>query len=744
MECVAVLRAAALQTARDAATRLKPVLRPAEALAADRDRWALWLPVGLGMGIALYFSLPHEPPWWSGGAALAAALLVGGLGAGCADARRTVALLAALALGAMALGFTAAQVRTAWVAAPVVGERLGPVTVEGRVGRVEPRSDALRVTLVRPTVGRLAASAMPERVRLSLRGRQPAVRPGDHIRLRAMLMPPPEPSAPGAFDFQRRSYFERLGAVGYALGAATVTAAAHAGDAGFATAVDRQRLAIAARIRRHLDGDTGVVATALMNGERGAISAPVLAAIRDAGLVHLLAISGLHIGLVAGVLFVGMRAGLALAAPLTLRLPTKKIAAVVALAGAGAYTVLAGATVPSQRAFLMIGLVLLAVLVDRRGLSMRLVAWAAAAILLLTPESLLTASFQLSFAAVTALIAVYETVRLPAGRGAEAPTLPQRALFYLAGVALTTLVAGLATAPFAVYHFSRFAEYSLAANLLAVPVTALWVMPWAVVAFCLMPFGLAGLALAPMGWGIDVVIAVAKMVAAWPGAVVTLPAASPLGLAVVVVGGLWLCLWRQPWRLWGGIPVAVGLLLMLTAAPPDVLVDADGKLVAVRGADGGLLVSSRRAARFARQTWSRRNGDDRMTAWPEGGVSGDGRLACDRAGCLLHAGGHQVALVRRPEALAEDCHVADVVVSVVPVRRPCPAAAVVVDRFDLWREGAHAVWLGDDGVRVESVSGRRGDRPWVVRARNREQHRPAAARTADRQTLPHRVAADGG
>ena len=216
-----------------------------------------------------------------------------------------------------------------------------------------------------------------------------------------------------------------------------------------------------------------------MTGERSAIPPAVMAAVRDSGLAHLLAISGLHIGLVAGILFFGLRGALALVPPLALRYPIKKWAAAAAIPGAFAYALVAGATVPSQRAFLMIGLVLLAVLLDRRGLSMRTVAWAAVIILLLHPESLLGASFQLSFAAVTALIAGYEVVR---GRrrlgGNGPPVIWRRILFYVGGVALTTLIAGAVTAPFAAYHFNRLAAYGLAANLIAVPVTALWIMPW--------------------------------------------------------------------------------------------------------------------------------------------------------------------------------------------------------------------------------------------------------------------------
>ncbi len=421
------------------------------ALAGERERWALWLPVCLGLGVALYFALAVEPPLWLGAAGVAAAAVLG-----VAGRRRPVLLVAALGLGVVGGGFAVVQWRTAAVAAPMLEKRLGPTSVGGRVVRVETFPGSVRVTLEHPRIGGLAQDRTPEKVRLRLRGRQPALNPGDWIRLRGVIAPPP-PAAPGAFDFQRQSFFRGLGGVGFAYGAATVLS--RGGDEGLDAlwlGLARVRQHIAQRVLSSLEGPAGAVAAALMTGERSAIPPAVMAAVRDSGLAHLLAISGLHIGLVAGILFFGLRGALALVPPLALRYPIKKWAAAAAIPGAFAYALVAGATVPTQRAFLMIGLVLLAVLLDRRGLSMRTVAWAAVIILLLHPESLLGASFQLSFAAVTALIAGYEVVRGRRRLGGDGPpVIWRRILFYVGGVALTTLIAGAVTAPFAVYHFKR-------------------------------------------------------------------------------------------------------------------------------------------------------------------------------------------------------------------------------------------------------------------------------------------------
>ncbi len=696
-------------------------------LVAERDRWVLWTPVLLGCGIGLYFSLPVEPPFWVGLAIVAlsgAAAVAAGRAAAGDRGPWTTALLVASGVVLLGAGFAGAQWRASTVAAPVLSEPLGAASVVGRVVAVETRPKAVRVTLDRLRISRVAAARTPERARLRLTGSQPAIDPGDWIRVRASLSPPPAPAAPGAFDFQRRAYFERLGAVGFGYGAATVVATASEGG-GFsaAIAIARLRRAVVDRVLAHTDQRSGPVMAALMTGERGAIAPAVMDAIRDAGLAHLLAISGLHIGLVAGILFVGVRAALALVPRLALRHPIKKWAAAAAIVGALAYALMAGATVPTQRAFLMIGLVLVAVLVDRRGLSMRTVAWAAVVVLLVQPESLLGPSFQMSFAAVVALIAAFEVLSARRGSAADgAPGPGRRIALYVGSVGLTTLIAGAATLPFVIYHFNRFADYGLAANLVAVPITALWVMPWAVAAFLLMPFDLEAVALTPMAWGVEAVIRIAETVASWPGAVAMLPAMPTWGLVAAAVGGLWLCLWRRRWRLLGLAGIAGGMATLVLVEPPHVLIDGRGALMAVRVDSGLLAVSSVRTARFTGETWLRRAGQEESAPWPETGRWPDGPLACDAQGCLYRHGGRVVALVGQEGALIEDCWLADVVVSRVPVRRPCPAATVI-DRFDLWREGGHALWLDGETVRVETVNARRGHRPWVARPKPR--HTPA-------------------
>lgn len=692
--------------------------RAVEQLLAERSRWPLWLPVCLGLGIALYFELDFEPAPAIGPSLLILSLaLVVGL-------RRRPALLA-LAAGLLAavLGFGAAQFATWRSAAPVLAKRVGPVVVEARVLEVDLLPEGRRIVAEPRSIAKVEKAELPARIRIRLTKGGDPLAPGEWFRVRAILMPPPAPAMPGAYDFQRQAWFDRLGAVGFAVGAASRLEPPE-GDApsGWRLAVAKLRHAMTERIVAVLPGGTGGVAAALITGEMGPIPPDVNQAFRDSGLAHLLSISGIHMSLVAGIAFVALRALFALIPWVALRHPIKKWSAAIALVLVGAYTLLAGAPVPAQRSFLMLALVLVAVMVDRLQISTRLVAWAAALVMVWTPIGVLGPSFQMSFGAVIALIAFYEAFSGRLASWHEGRGVAGQVALYFVGIALTTVVATVATTPFAVYHFNRFALYALPANAAAVPITGFWVMPWAMVACLLMPFGLESWGLVPMGWGVDAIIAVATGVSAWPGAVRLVPSMSEWGLLLVALGGLWICIWRGTWRRWGVVPVCLGLATSWLADPPDIIVSGDAKLIAVRGRAGEYLLSSGKGGRIAEETWTRRAAAEKGETWPEAGAAANGMLSCDALGCLYRGNGRTVALVRRGEALQEDCGSADLVVSPIPVSAACRAAARVVDRIDVWRSGAHAVWLSPSGIRVESVDASRGRRPWVPA------HPPAADR----------------
>lgn len=682
-------------------------------LLAERERWPLWLPVFLGLGIAAYFSLPVEPPLWLG---LALSVLV--VVPWVVLRRRAWTAIIALPLLVLTLGFAIGQWRTVLVQAPVLERPSGKVLVSGVVAEVEAVADGgQRVTLEQLQVN--LDGPLPTKARLRLKQAEP-VPVGAEIRLWANLMPPSQPVAPGAFDFARHAWFLGLGAVGSGLSEVEILT-----PPGQGYWLNRLRHQVTLRVTEAIPGAAGGVAAALITGETAGIPRQVMDQYRDSGLAHLLSISGLHMSLLAGMAFFILRGGLALVPRVALNHPIKKWAALAAMILTFLYMLLAGAPVPAQRAFLMTGIVLLAVLLDRSALSMRLVAWAAVLVLVLAPEALTGPSFQMSFAAVAALIATYEVVAKPMAGWSVSHSRPHhRLLLYLAGVVLSTLVAGSSTALYGAYHFNRFAVWSVLANLLAVPITGVAVMPFAMLSLLLMPLGLEHLALVPMGWAVTLVNMVAAWVAALPGAAITLPPLAPWGMACFTLGGLWLLIWRGSWRLWGLGPMVLGLSGFFLAHPPDLLVDGRGYAFGLRMEDGSLLVS--RGGRIIKESWDRRAGPLATERWPKQGRSQDGTLSCDPLGCIWRRDGMVVALIQNEAGIAAACASAQVVVSAVPVRDACRGPRLVIDRIDLWRRGAHALWLDD--LKTLSVAKWQGKRPWShrpVRRRKKVEETPS-------------------
>jgi len=676
--------------------------------AREQSNLGLWVPTGIASGIVLYFSLPSEPYLgWSlvclGGSTLSAYLLRN---------RGWLAILAAVVFCA-ALGFVAAQVRTLSVAAPVLQNELRAASLSGLVMEASRNQEGGTTLLLNPSsIGGLAEDDLPGIVRLRVRQAHDPIWPGDRIETRAMLWPPAEPVAPGAFDFARQAWFRGLGGTGVTVATPKVTAAEQIG--GWRVAVAALREKVARHVMDRMAAEEGPVAAALMTGLRHAIDEDVEQDLRDSGLAHILAISGLHMALFAGTLFWLVRTFLALFPRLALRYPIKKWAAMAALVGAFAYLFLSGASVATQRAFIMAALMFLAILIDRPAFSLRNVALAAIFVLMLRPESLLEPGFQMSFAAVTALVAVYQNRELQLLRFRENATgfsgALRLGLIYIVTLCITSLVAGAATAPFAAFHFNRMAAYGIVGNLAAMPLVGMLIMPAALVAYLLMPLGLDGPALWVMELGLTGVIWIADEVSHWDGAIAHIGSFSTTALALISVGGLWLALWQTKLRRLGCVPLALGLLIATMSDAPDILVDGEAKLMAVKEEDG-LYLWSGRAPQYARESWLRRNGE------PADSSLAERKMPCDELGCVT-AAGPVVAVSRSSAALNDDCREADIIIASVPVRRGARRscnATLIIDRFDVAREGAHAIYLDQNGEidRVETVRDWRGVRPWT-------------------------------
>ncbi len=600
---------------------------------------------------------------------------------------------------ALLIGFGAAKLREAAVATQVLDHPI-VAHLTGRIVAIEPRPTGIRMVLDEVRSG--ALDPAPRRVRVALRG-DPGFHPGQWLSLTARLNTPPPPSEPGAGDLGRSLFFDSIGAVGFAYGRAHPVPPARAPTFRERLQLGLQdlRLTMTTRIAAALPGSAGGIAAALITGQRGGIGEEEENALRDAGLAHVLAIAGLHMALVGGGIFWLVRAVLAAIPSIVLNYPIKKWAAGAALAASAFYLAISGAAPPAVRAFVMLAMVMLAILLDRPALTMRSLALAAAILLLMRPESIFEPGFQMSFAAVAALIAVAEW---EAGR----ERLKPRGMLYryVHGIVLTSLVGSLATMPFALFHFDRATHYAVLGNLIVMPVMGFWVMPAAALSVMLMPFGAAGPALAALGKGIAVMAAMGHWVSNLPGAVSLAPAMPLAALVLISLGGLWVFLWQKKWRWWGLVPLLIGCLWAYAAPRPDMLVAPDAQTVAIRGLDGLLHFVKKPKDRFVAREWLRRDGDGRDLA----DAVGDPSIKCDGIGCVVKAA-VLVAVSQKPEALDQDCAVAKVVVSAVAAPA-CRGPALVIDRDRAMTGEGWRIGLSPEPF-AQSVREARGDRPWV-------------------------------
>lgn len=674
-------------------------LRPLLALQEARGHLFPLAAVAIGVGVGLWFALPFEPGRPAYLAALGAALL--GLAA-LIRAPEAARPLGGLVL-ALALGFLASGLRVHLQAAPMLEVRYhGPV--EGRVIEIDrSSSDALRITLDRVVLRDMAAARTPPRVRISLQGDQglhdPA--PGETVIVTAHLAAPNGAVEPGGFDFRRRAYFERLGAVGYTRNPVLLLEPAAPGDEW----IGRVRMVLSEGIRAHIPGQAGAFAAGAMTGDRSAITQETVRALRDSSLAHILAISGMNLAFLAAFVFALVRGAIAAVPPLALRVNGKKVAAVVTFFVALFYLMLSGANIATERAFLMLTVMLGAVMLDRRAITLRAAAITAAILLLARPETLLDPGFQMSFAATVGLIWGFQTL----DRGVMLGRWPRWTLPVFTLLA-STVIGGLATAPYAAAHFNRFTDYGFVANLLTVPVMGAAIMPMGVLAAILAPLGLAWAPLWVMGLACEWLLLVAHRIAALEGAVTGIPAPGAAALPLVTLGALWLILWPGRARRAGLVVALAGLAAWPLAERPALLISGDGRLLGLAGEEGRAL-SAARGGGFAASNWLENDGDlvPQAEAAARPGFAGP-----KEARRFTLAGLEGVALPGKAGlALLPDlCGQVDLVVLTERPAGPPPGGCAVIDPGLLDKTGPLALHpAGGGGLRI--VAARSGGRLWT-------------------------------
>ncbi len=652
--------------------------------------------IAFAVGIGAYFALPQEP-----GVILVGQAILGFAVLWIVSSRKDfvgqglvwIALLIALGFG-----------RSLWHSAAAETPRL-PVQeytyrVEGWVSAIEKSGRSERYVIEVLDIERLSNAETPKRVRIRVtKAPDPPILAGDTINWLAAMKAPPGPVVPGGYDPAQAAYFKGIGGYGFGYGAPRQQGDAELGLVDSTRrAIVRWRFGLADRVMAVAPAETAGLQAALMTGVRRYIPEEQTENLRVAGLAHILAISGLHMGLLAGGTFTVMTLLLACILPLSRRYDVRKPAAVIGIIAATAYLVLSGASVATQRAWVMAVIVFLAVILDRRAVSMRSVCVAALLTLTLHPESLISVGFQMSFAAVAALVLTYQYWQSIRPVYVQ-PTRFRRGVNFFTSLSVTSLVAGFATGGFALFHFNRFAKYGFIGNLLAMPLFSLAVMPLAVISLLAIPLGLERVPLWLMGQAMEPILAAAGWVAGWPGAMAYIPAPPDWVLPVYGLGFAIICIARRWMKLAGLLMMLMSFAGWNSADVPDLRISEDGKVAFWQMPDTGegdpiLLVDSRRPDRYGRDQFAQRAGFNDVDWLP----FKDSLAQCDALACRARIGAWQISILQSPSEVPAECETSDLVI--LSVRRAGPVArrncdSVLIDETTLWETGALDVYLKD-------------------------------------------------
>lgn len=679
-------------------------------LEEERDQFALWLPIGFGAGIALWFVLP-TPSAWAGAAVATSGITLAAAVFG--RGRRSGQAIAWFA-GAMLVGLAIIWIKALSVASPRLQDQAAVKRFSARIEMVEPLQAR---GLMRLRLAPDPASGLPPHIRINVDAKVlPAYLPtGSRLDVRARLAPPAGPPVPGGYDFARTAWFLGIGATGKALGQPAVHPVE--GGGGFWSWLADVRQRLSAHIEAQIKGaGEGGVAASFVTGDQGAIPQADNDALRQAGLAHLLSVSGLHVSaVVGGTMFLALRL-LALSPRLALRAPLPLVAA-----GAGAmagifYTFLSGAEVPTVRSCIAALLVLVGISLGREAMTLRLVAAGALIVMLFWPEALAGPSFQLSFAAVAALISLHEHPRMVAFVAHR----EEGRLWRIGREAVSLLISGLvielALCPIALFHFHKSGLYGAVANIAAIPLSTFVIMPLEALSLILDIVGLG----APVWWltgkSLSLLLWIAHVVGDAPGAQAALSSMPWGAYALMIAGGLWITLWRTRMRRLGVLPLAIGALWAVLTPPPDILVTGDGRHVAIRTTDGRIAMLRPRAGDYVRGVLGEASGtqaealdlDNLKTA----------RCGNDMCVTDVQAGGRswRILATRSPflidiATMAQACAQADIAISDRRLPRSCRPRWLKLDRPALAQTGGVAIRL--KSADVDSVADAVGQHPWA-------------------------------
>jgi competence protein ComEC len=677
---------------------------------AERENLLLWTPIIFSIGILTYFSLSFEPEL----SYVLLPLLVSMLALFILHKNKIVHRINIIIILVL-LGFCAAKYRVYTVESPIFPYTQKFTFVKGVIEAIIPQEFGSKVIIKDLKLWRIDREKTPKKIRLNFRTKLNDAQVGDYIKVKAVLSSPPKPIIPGGYDFARKAYFQQIGATGFSVSEAIILKKADHGGSiiGY---IERIRMYILSGILNTLGKKEGGVVTALMIGEYASMDKLALNDMRVSGLAHLLSVSGMHLSLVAAIFFFGTRFLLNLIFAPTLRMDVKKIAAVTAIIGSFLYLLLTGVHIAATRAFIMTFVFLFAILVDRSPTPMRSIAFAAMAILLCCPEEIVYPSFQMSFSAVIALIAVFQLFSKYSINFLKKGFFI-RLLFYFISLCLSSLIAGLATAPFAAYHFNQFSNYGVLANLIAVPITSFMLMPLVVLTFLLFPFGIYQPVLKLISYGVGIIIDVAHYVANLPKSYFVVPHMPEVSILLITFGFLWFCIFTTRIRYIGaGIILCALPVIYLTKAPVAIIDGDSGKFVIMDNQRNqrNVVFSTGRTSRFKKNVWLNYLG--KKDYIPMRKYKAKHNFTCEDKICSLDVEGRTILIDSNQKYNALS---ATVDLLVTPYIQDTNERGQSINKADLEESGTHLIFVDKRGLKLQTVKNLRGERPWTKGYQNR-------------------------
>lgn len=563
---------------------------------AEQSRWLVWTPFLLGVGIALYFALPFEPNyWWSLGALEATLLLFYAL-------RHKGVTILFTAILLVEFGFVNIQLQTLIKTHQVAFTSQTTQYLKGQISDIS-YNDKGRKRLLLQNVQNFE-NPLFGKYRVTVMGRDNTdLKVGQCVELIGTFFPPSPVPILNGFQLNRKYFYEGISGIGYANSSIFVIDCEQKQDSLFRIRLNQIRQKIIDDVANILPPEEAGVVDSVLIGEQSRTPKQTIDNYRNSGLAHFLSVSGLHMGAIAGLMFFILRFVLALFPFVALQYDIKKIAAIGAILFSALYLLISGMAIPAERAFIMTAVVMLGIVFNRQAISMRMVCFAGMVLLIISPQALISISFQMSFAAVIALIAFYEKYAKKISMWSFNQGFCGKIIFYLVGIVICDFVASLATMPFAIYHFHRISVYTSLANLLAGPLIGLVLMPLILICLAALPFGIALYPIKALGYGVNWLNKITDFVSAMPHSVMYIDSLPFWGFALIICGSYWLCVWQRTWRLWGVIPILLGVISMFFGSQPDMVFASGGEGIAVRNKAGEMLLMPMKTDSWTLSVW---------------------------------------------------------------------------------------------------------------------------------------------